>query len=622
MKTWFICNHHLAYIDCKGNTIHPSASSISEMIQTTELENIQQSLPEISFSNLCPFIRCSFSFDQNIKGILLSLTTEHRGNQVPLDIVNGKIIDHIVIKNRWFFLGTTPTILDEMLEKAKIVDYGIIPFDSYLVLIRELKYHKEIDYYDSVSPQDILQISREVPQIPSNLTATLYPYQNAGFEWMVKTISIAHGFLLGDEMGLGKTIQIITLLLFYSNREKIHALIVSPVSLLENWEREIHKFAPSLNCMIHSGAQRTGLYKNLLVPDIVITSYGTAIQDLSMLKMINWDFLVLDEGQNIKNPESERSILLKQVPRRNSIIMSGTPFENHLTDIWSIYDFIYPGLLGELDTFNNTFSDDIQAAKQLEPIISPLMIRRKINDVKKDLPEKIIENQRLHMSDFEIQLYEQIRMSSVAAKESLGTLVKLRMACSHPFLIDDSLSGDPVDYSIKYSRLVEIVEEIIENNEKIIIFTTFKKMNELISKDLRLRFGLFTASIDGSTCNRQEIVDDFSKHSGSAILIVNPKAGGTGLNITAANHVIHYNLEWNPALEDQASARSYRTGQKQTVIIHRLIYSDTIEDYIDELMEKKRSIGETVVIGSNGIEGIKPDLIKALLKTPRRKNNE
>lgn len=226
------------------------------------------------------------------------------------------------------------------------------------------------------------------------------------------------------------------------------------------------------------------------------------------------------------------------------------------------------------------------------------------------------------MSDFEAQLYEKIRQTYEHGKEALGSLVKLRMACVHPFLVDDSLNGDPADYSRKYSRMLVIVEEIAENNEKIIIFTTYKKMNEIISRDLRMRYGLFTASIDGSTSNRQEIVDDFSNQNGSAVLIVNPKAGGTGLNITAATHVIHYNLEWNPALEDQASARSYRTGQNHTVVIHRLFYSDTVEEYINELMDKKRCIGEAAIIGSDGSDGVKIDLIKALMKTPRRNINE
>ena len=265
--------------------------------------------------------------------------------------------------------------MNELLEKAKIRHAGLINFDSYLILMRELKYSNCIEYDDSVTPQDILKIAVETPSIPENLHANLYPYQCEGFEWMVKTLSITRGCLLGDEMGLGKTLQIITLLLYYANQNNIHALIIAPVSLLVNWEREIKKFAPSLTCMIHSGGLRSGFYKTLLSSNIIITSYGTTVQDLSMLKMITWDFLVLDEGQNIKNPLSERAVSLKQLNRRNSIVMSGTPFENHLTDIWSIYDFIYPGLLGKLDAFKDLFSDDLKNAKIIEPMISPFMIR-------------------------------------------------------------------------------------------------------------------------------------------------------------------------------------------------------------------------------------------------------
>lgn len=622
MRNWMICNHHLAYSDGLDSLYHPSASEIIKCIRSEGISQLYCGNQVLSFSRLCACIECTFIFDSEQETIIFKVIAFHSNTFVPVDLFNGKIVDHVIINDRWMYLGEKALILNEMLEKVSIQDDGKLEFDSYISLNRELRFNGTIKINDCITPDDILKLSSEKPLVPINLNAKLFHYQQEGFEWMVRTLSVAHGFLLGDEMGLGKTLQIITLLLYHAQKSDIHALIIAPVSLLVNWAREISRFAPTLSFKIHSGAMRTGFYLNLFDVNIIITSYGTAINDLSMLKMSKWDFLILDEGQNIKNPDSERAIQIKKIPRVNSIVMSGTPFENHLTDIWSIYDFVYPSLLGDLASFTSLYNDDVLNAERLEPIITPFMIRRRVADVRKDLPDKIIDNQELLMSDFESTLYENIRNSDKDKKASLGILTKLRMLCTHPFLIDASLSTEaPEEYSAKYSRFLEIVEEVIANDQKLIVFTTYKKMNEMIVKDLRIRFGVYTDFIDGSTDNRQQKVDDFSSQKGSAILVVNPKAGGAGLNITAANHVVHYNLEWNPAVESQASARAYRTGQTQTVIIHRLYYSDTVEEYINDLMGHKTAIGEAAIIGSTGCNDLEIDLVQSLKKTPKGEIN-
>lgn len=618
MKNWTVADNHLAYCDDYGVLHHPSASEIMNCMQGEGIPPVACSEGELSFSRLCASIECSFVFESDRKYIAFRVFAVRSGKTVPVDFLNGKTVDHVIISGRWMYLGDGSRLLNEMLEKVSVRDDGKTDFDSYLTLSRELRSCEIIEFSDFITPEDILNLSQEKPQVPDNLNAALFPYQKEGFEWMVRTLSVAHGFLLGDEMGLGKTLQIITLLLYHERKADIHALIVAPVSLLVNWAREISRFAPSLTFRIHSGGMRTGLYSDLFDVNVIITSYGTAVKDLSMLKMSEWDFLILDEGQNIRNPNSERAVQIKKIPRKNSIVMSGTPFENHLTDIWSIYDFVHPGLLGELSAFKDLYHDNVYNAERIEPIITPFMIRRRVSDVRKDLPEKIIDNQELMMTDYESGLYEKIRGTEHDKKDTLGILTKLRLLCTHPFLVDDSLPKEaPEEYSAKYSRFIEIVEEIIANDEKLIVFTTYRKMNELIVNDLRRRFGIYTDFIDGSTSDRQQKVDDFSSQEGSAVLVVNPKAGGAGLNITSATHVVHYNLEWNPALESQASARAYRTGQTRNVIIHRLFYSGTVEEYINDLMERKKEIGEAAVIGSNGFDDLNIDLIQALRKTPK-----
>lgn len=618
MRNWTVCSNHLAYFDESGFLHHPEASEIMECMQSDGIPSVAYENGELSFSRLCAVIKCSFVFDSVKESIVFRVAAVRSGHNTAVDFLNGKIVNHVIINGRWMYLGDSSHLLNEMLEKVSVRDDGKTGFDSYLILSRELRSCGNMEFSDSVTPEDILKLSHENPLVPDNLNATLFPYQKDGFEWMVRTLSVAHGFLLGDEMGLGKTLQIITLLLYHSQKSDIHALIITPVSLLVNWAREISRFAPTLTFRIHSGIMRTGLWSDLLDVNIIITSYGTAVKDFSMLKMAEWDFLILDEGQNIKNPDSERAVQIKKIPRKNSIVMSGTPFENHLTDIWSIYDFVHPGLLGELSAFKDLYRDNVYNAERIEPIITPFMIRRRVSDVRKDLPEKIIDNQELLMTDYESGLYEKIRGTEHDKKDTLGILTKLRLLCTHPFLVDDSLPKEaPEEYSAKYTRFLEIVEEIIANDEKLIVFTTYRKMNELIVNDLRRRFGIYTDFIDGSTSDRQQKVDDFSLLEGAAVLVVNPKAGGAGLNITSATHVVHYNLEWNPALESQASARAYRTGQTRNVIIHRLFYSGTVEEYINDLMERKKEIGEAAVIGSNGFDDLNIDLIQALRKTPK-----
>lgn len=430
------------------------------------------------------------------------------------------------------------------------------------------------------------------------------------------------GCILADEMGLGKTIQIICLIANNIEENKRPSLVVAPATLLENWRREFAKFAPSVTTYIHIGSERTGFPSVLNQYDVVITSYSTLIRDMPLISMISWDIVVLDEAQAIKTPETERTKAVKEIERRISIAVTGTPIENRLTDLWSIMDFAIPDLLGERSEFESYFENDVGGAKVLEPLVRPVILRRRINEVAKDLPERIDIPQAISMPLTLAKEYESVRQKIIEKYGTVGNLVsliKLRQFCTHPTLVSD-IKGEPEKINPKYQRLLEILEEIFENGEQVLIFTSFRKMIDLLVEDIKKRFNVWTDWIDGrvTVSKRQPIVDEFNNKNAPAALILNPRAAGTGLNLTGANHVIHYNLEWNPAVEDQASARAHRKGQEKPVTVHKLFFVNTIEEIIVERLDKKREIADTAVTGVKGVDSDYTDIMRALEITPFR----
>lgn len=457
--------------------------------------------------------------------------------------------------------------------------------------------------------------------IPTGIVAKLYPYQLAGWRWLKFLLAEGIGGLLADEMGLGKTLQVIAALSDSGVEPLRPALIIAPGSLLENWRREIAKFAPHLHVLKHHGPLRTGRPAGLKGYDVVITSYDNAVGDNSLLQMIHWKVIILDEAQFIRNPYAQRTKAVKCLHREAGLAMTGTPVENRLLDLWSIMDFVLPGQLGDISTFEVQFSNDIDGAARLEPFVSPLMLRRRIADVAKDLPPRIDFPQVIELDEAEAAAYdterERIR-TEYGAAATLVTLISLRRFCAHPSLMSRiSGTSEPMSFS-KFRRLNEIVEEIFAQREKVIIFTSFTAMADMIAQHIKARFAAFAGTIDGRLAidDRQPLIDDFSAVRGSAALVLNPKAGGAGLNITAANHVVHYNPEWNPALEDQASARAHRRGQELPVTVHRLVVANTVEDVVAERLSRKRALSCTAIIGIEGKEDDYGDIVAALNRSP------
>ena len=621
-KVWEIVGHHICNVS-SGREEMASIEDIYPLLRQRD-EQLLADLPSLRYqkSNAQLVIKV-----QTVDGQLsIFLQGKVRAKYVQLDFWNNQISDHIVDESgRLFNLIGDPEELSEILRSFDIHNEGPITVRSYLKIVQSNEIKQNCELIAEVDAESLKsQLSSSNLQL-GELEAVLYPYQKVGFNWLTNIMRDIGGGILGDEMGLGKTLQVIAVMNALNCNKANHKLVIAPVSLLENWKRECAKFAPSLNVHIHQGAWRTGDYRSLLDYDTVVVAYSTLVNDLSMFQMIKWDLVVIDEAQNIKNPFSQRSKSVRSLDRQYSIAVSGTPFENHITDIWPLVDFISPNLIGTFNQFQDNFPDDCEGAEKIEQILTPLMIRRLVKNVANELPEKVIIDQPLLMGDAERKRYALIAhegnkdLDHASNDILFRKLVQLRMFCCHEMVYEKIEEGsDPLKSSVKYQRLCEILEEVFLKNEKAIVFTSFNTMFKILRKDLNDRFHIFMDQINGDTAveQRQSIVDAFNECKSSAVLVLNPRAAGTGLNITGANHVIHYNLEWNPALEDQATARAYRRGQLKTVFVHRLYYTDTVEETINDRLNRKRNLSATAVVGSIGEDDDRSDLLKALRNYP------
>lgn len=556
----------------------------------------------------------------------LELYASSGGHSFTIDQVPAS--DQIISGNNWYpLIPENIQEIQEILNRIHVTS-GAITLRQSLELMKKESPLIWVETSDQESEKTCLSAGgcdQALKDLAENgFQADLYPYQKNGFSWLKSITEEGLGCILADEMGLGKTLQVIAVLSYFKIYWNQPSLIIAPATLLENWRREFVRFSPGMNVHVHSGNERTGFPRQLKKYDVVVCSYDTAVRDQGMLGMIEWAFIVLDEAQAIKNPDTRRAIAAKEMKRRVAIAVTGTPVENRLSDLWSIMDFSCPDLLGSREAFESNYVDDCQSAKMLETIVSPLMLRRRVADVATDLPEKIIISQPVNMSDAEADEYENIREQIAEEYGNSATLVcllRLRQYCTHPILLESDADTSHISpmQSSKFCRLLEILEEIILNREKTIIFTSFIAMSDLLLKEVPVRFSVPCWHIDGRTPvdERQNIVDCFSDVKGAAVLVLNPRAAGTGLNITAANHVIHYTLEWNPAVEDQATARAFRRGQTLPVTVHRLFYPDTVEDVINDRLERKRLLAETAVVGTESPEVETSDIVRAMNLSPR-----
>ena len=605
----------------------------SELVLLDNMFALHDSMGDLfplSPSALPLYPNAKICFDPTSRTFRLNLFCSFNGKTIGVPYVNKSFSNYLVVGNNWKRIIGVDS-LNQAISDNGISNPESFSIGEYLSINKNLESFFSGIPFENVSPEEIKSVPELVHEGPNDfINAKLYKYQEAGLAWLDFMSSSKCGGILADEMGLGKTLQIISLIaLRVKNGSKGPFLIVAPVSLIENWRREFKKFAPQIETYVHFGAHRTGYYKNLEIHQVVVTSYTTLINDQSVFSPIQWEAVFLDEAQAIKNPTACRTTAVKSLQRKSSFCISGTPFQNHMLDIWSLVDFAIPDYLGDKCDYLSRFEDNIDGARQIEPFITPIMLRRTVEEVANDLPQKIDVPQAIVMDTVEANVYERVRQETLAEYGSKKTatlplISRLRQCSANPILVDKSLGNDPSQFSAKYQRLLDILEEIVYKKEKVIIFTSFIKMIELMESDLAIRFEVPTFSIYGKTetKERQMIIDKYSDIVGSAILIINPNAAGTGLNIVAANHVIHYTPEWNPATEDQATARAYRRGQNKNVFIYRLFYANTVEDFMANKIETKRDMIEQAVVGSKGESQTIQEIIAALALSPKEETRD
>jgi SNF2 family DNA or RNA helicase len=546
-------------------------------------------------------------------------------NQREYKLPDGLIF---VIPIEWF------SRFKEMFDFGKINDEKIQVHKQHFFIIEKAKQGSKERILNELS---ILNEKENLPQafLPEGITTTLRPYQIEGFKWLWYLQQNNLGGCLADDMGLGKTIQAIAILqknkedlLVNADEQKIQqkdlfsstekpsptSIIIVPASLVYNWRNEILRFAPSLKVYSHIGNQREKSLNMFLSYDIIISSYHTVRQDIELLLNFNFHYIVLDESQVIKNPSSKIYKAVNILNSKYKLALTGTPIENSLTDLWAQMNFINKGLLGSLSYFKQSFvlpiekKNQSQYEEKLKRLINPFILRRKKEQVAKDLPSLNEQVIYCGMSDDQRKFYEQEksgirnaifeRIEKEGAEKSaiivLQGLTRLRQISNHPGLVDENYKGD----SGKFDEVLRNIDNVISEGHKVLIFSSFVRHLKLFSDVLekeKIQYSILT----GTSRNREEIVNNFQSNEDCKVFLISLKAGGVGLNLTAADYVFIIDPWWNPASEDQALNRAHRIGQNKNVFVYRFISEKSIEEKIKILQEKKSKLAQTFVHANN-----------------------
>lgn len=528
-----------------------------------------------------------------------------------------------------------------------------------------------------------LSDSHEIPEqpVPAGLNGELRPYQQLGMSWLWFLRQYGFGACLADDMGLGKTVQLISYLLKVkegdvvpdttsyvnqvpdtkSDTKKGHrknkkdgeatsvpapvpvkvptkaALIICPTSVLGNWQKELERFAPEMKVYLHYGSNRMkeeAFAEKAKDVDVVLTSYGLSHLDSSEFQSLIWSTIAIDEAQNIKNAQTKQSKAVRQLRGRHHIALTGTPMENRLSELWSIFDFTNHGYLGSLGQFQKRYVIPIEKdekkekVQQLQGLIRPFLLRRtkKDEEVALNLPDKQEQKEYCPLTTEQASLYEQLIHDTFAEIEKLTgferkglilqMLSRLKQLCNHPalYLKENGATRHLLDRSNKLEKLVELVDAVLEQGESCLIFTQYIEMGEMIRTTLKKKFGVEVPFLNGSVpkTQRDSMIERFQNQE-FPVFLLSLKAGGTGLNLTAANHVIHYDRWWNPAVENQATDRAYRIGQQRFVHVHKLICTGTLEEKIDAMLEKKQYLNDQIIQSENWITELSTDELRDLV---------
>lgn len=489
--------------------------------------------------------------------------------------------------------------------------------DLLEIAAKEEEYELDLDHPLQTMLQRLFDKDALKPlPTPKTLKAKLRPYQQRGLAWLAYLESLGMHPCLADDMGLGKTMQMIALLL--SKPMKKPALLVAPTSVIGNWDREIKKFAPSISTFVYHGGQRKSKEANqqLNSADLVISSYGLLRKDKAIFKGQAWSRLILDEAQNIKNPLAAQTKAICSLEAQSRIALTGTPIENRLMDLWSLFHFLNPGFLGNKNFFRKTFEIPIQRdnhrqqAQVLKKMVEPFILRRLKTDKKiiKDLPDKVENKVYCQLTKEQASIYQsivdqiesQLNESNEKYQQAIfiSSLLRLKQVCNHPAqALQDGSEFSP-ERSIKLRRAMEMSKEVTDAGDSLLIFSQFTEICSSLHKLILEQLGVHTYYLHGGTTRKQreKMIESFQNpDTPPAIFILSLKAGGVGITLTRANHVIHFDRWWNPAVENQATDRAYRIGQKKTVFAHKYITAGTVEESIDRMLEDKQKITDMIV---------------------------
>ncbi|MBD8025437.1 DEAD/DEAH box helicase [Ureibacillus sp. Re31] len=587
----------------------------------------------------------------------LSLNGEHISDDEFRKIVDERR-EFVRIGNEWFRLDANwMNEIRELMDKAEEENWTVrellfreLP-DEFSALEEDEEDAQRDDPLFTFEMQrslkeyvDQLQHKKGLPSIlpPKGLQAELRPYQQEGFEWLSFMRNQNFGAVLADDMGLGKTVQLISYLLYTYETldEQRPTIIICPTSVLGNWQKELVRFAPSLKVHTHYSSSRLKdeSFHQMIVnekPNIVLSTYGTISQDIEFLQNIHWATVTLDEAQNIKNMQTLQSRAIRKLKGKHHIALTGTPIENRLSELWAIFDFIHKGYLGSFGRFQEQFivpieREESERHKQiLRTKIRPFLLRRTKNDpdLMLNLPDKQETKEFCALTSEQAALYEgyiedtMAQLNTMSSFEKKGRILqmlsKLKQLCNHPALyLKEPFDEAKVmlNRSVKLKRIVQLAAEIVDNGEQCLIFTQYIGMGHLLQYCFSELYDIDVPFLTGSTPKQQrdQLVDGFQAGE-FPIFLLSLKAGGTGLNLTAANHVLHADRWWNPAVENQATDRAYRIGQTQFVQVHKFITIGTIEEKIDKMIEIKSALSEELIQSSNWLSELQEDELMDLL---------
>ena len=601
----------------KNNKIFANSEDSDRTIKALEFYNyytnsqVELNLQILGYGQLSFFL-CLDNDKIKIQFILKSEVGEKRLEELDFTI------DYIIYDTFWIPLEQyAMDVIQLIFQELKIDALESINLGTAYELISKANEYDIPFILDESFINFKPKISKEVAY---KMHLPLYPYQEFGVRWLTELHHQNIGGLLCDEMGLGKTAQILGLISSVRDKDNSKILIITPASLTINWKREFDKFLPLADSYTHVGVDRTADRNIFLGQRTIITSYDLLIRDKFLFTLQEWDLIICDEAQVLRNKNSQRHKAVLELSSKCKILVTGTPVENSLKDIWALSNIIKPGVLGPFRYFETLIENSPSIARKISKHISPLILRREVKEVMKDLPELIEIEEPLMGTDTFNRFYDKTRKDYLDNNNSktstLALLTTLMQICCYPKIIENTYS-DPQD--TKIVRMLEILSEIKNRkNEKVIIFSTYKKSLDLISQVIKYQLdNPYVEIIDGRLPqeDRFAILDEFQNIEDFAVLCINPSAGGVGLNITSANHVIHFNRQWNPALEKQATARAYRRGQERTVFVYKMYYLGTIEEVINERLLAKEVIAKETLITAVQ-EGEDKDLQRAISISP------